>query len=685
MASEQKLEYCSVCSEPTGHAGARDGPIFIDTGKGTIVPLCDKCLDGIRQWVLRDYGYRGAETERIINAPNGLQDRIDGLKKDNALLAAQLREAQQEQDREREPLRQICKFHESACWVRTSERLPELNQPVLVYLVGVQNPPSIEFGQREHIFGTRDGWHWNLTGGGAYTYWSPYPEMGSRVTHWQPLPESPMALAGAGEEQIRQHENDCACLPEDRSVTETVTVLCEQMEALESKVSKYHDIIVNLDAELAKEKALAAKLREAQQNVTTLEQLHRDDHDWRVRAEEAVKLAVARLTDPGDPHSDLHDDDGVESHTMARVANDLNTLLAPGRAGGTAMSEFTDKLDRLQEAATMENWKRVEDARAAIEREYALLAARVEALEGERAERRKWVLEIMERREYDPCWFGSGNCGNWPSCSPDCPLRKLMDAVGIVPQDNGGIDKQALMPAGQDVVTCLDDLRKNYAALAAKLQEAERAPALDRNTLGSLVRQAWIEWAKEQPNPKASWLVPWDELAESDKEADRRIGEAVATFYALRLKEAEQENKRLRESNGNAFVAGAQWWEYHQTKATMWNSDRREAEQEAQKLGYDFRPSFEKYLENRIAEAEKERDKYQTALERIRNAKTVCCPKCEGNGWVYVDGKPHYHPEEVPTVVCVNCGGSGWLRHKSVQEIVAGALAGAGEKEKANG
>lgn len=30
-----------------------------------------------------------------------------------------------------------------------------------------------------------------------------------------------------------------------------------------------------------------------------------------------------------------------------------------------------------------------------------------------------------------------------------------------------------------------------------------------------------------------------------------------------------------------AFVQGAAWWEYHQTKATMWQSDRRLAEEEA--------------------------------------------------------------------------------------------------------
>ena len=48
-----------------------------------------------------------------------------------------------------------------------------------------------------------------------------------------------------------------------------------------------------------------------------------------------------------------------------------------------------------------------------------------------------------------------------------------------------------------------------------------------RESLGRRVREVWIEWAKRQPNPKPSWLVPYDELSEPDKEADRCIGSAI--------------------------------------------------------------------------------------------------------------------------------------------------------------
>lgn len=50
----------------------------------------------------------------------------------------------------------------------------------------------------------------------------------------------------------------------------------------------------------------------------------------------------------------------------------------------------------------------------------------------------------------------------------------------------------------------------------------------NRERLGRLVREVWIEWAKEQPAPKPSWLVPWEGLSEPDREVDRRIGERLA-------------------------------------------------------------------------------------------------------------------------------------------------------------
>jgi hypothetical protein len=53
----------------------------------------------------------------------------------------------------------------------------------------------------------------------------------------------------------------------------------------------------------------------------------------------------------------------------------------------------------------------------------------------------------------------------------------------------------------------------------------------NREEGGRLVRIAWIEWAQQQPNPKPSWLVPWEGLSEEDKEADRQIWEKITQPY----------------------------------------------------------------------------------------------------------------------------------------------------------
>jgi hypothetical protein len=62
---------------------------------------------------------------------------------------------------------------------------------------------------------------------------------------------------------------------------------------------------------------------------------------------------------------------------------------------------------------------------------------------------------------------------------------------------------------------------------------AETSSPFDRDQLGRFVREAWVRWAETQPSPKASWLLPYDELSEPDKEADRQIGEAVARWVLI--------------------------------------------------------------------------------------------------------------------------------------------------------
>ena len=52
-------------------------------------------------------------------------------------------------------------------------------------------------------------------------------------------------------------------------------------------------------------------------------------------------------------------------------------------------------------------------------------------------------------------------------------------------------------------------------------------PAEPRELLGRLVRQVWLEWAREQPDAKPSWLLPWEELDDGQREVDMRIGEVL--------------------------------------------------------------------------------------------------------------------------------------------------------------
>jgi hypothetical protein len=60
------------------------------------------------------------------------------------------------------------------------------------------------------------------------------------------------------------------------------------------------------------------------------------------------------------------------------------------------------------------------------------------------------------------------------------------------------------------------------------------------DTLGRLVRHLWVDWARKQPNPKPSWLVPYDDLSEPDKQADREIGTGVAMIVAGKLHKAAE-------------------------------------------------------------------------------------------------------------------------------------------------
>jgi hypothetical protein len=75
------------------------------------------------------------------------------------------------------------------------------------------------------------------------------------------------------------------------------------------------------------------------------------------------------------------------------------------------------------------------------------------------------------------------------------------------------------------------DRRRAWRAVAAR-RDAVPDPAgilalagVTREQLGEQVRDRWITWARIQPDPKPSHLVPYDQLSPADQEADMSIGE----------------------------------------------------------------------------------------------------------------------------------------------------------------
>jgi len=74
----------------------------------------------------------------------------------------------------------------------------------------------------------------------------------------------------------------------------------------------------------------------------------------------------------------------------------------------------------------------------------------------------------------------------------------------------------------------------------------------DREPLGRLVRETWIDWALEQPGAiKPAWLTRWEDLDDGQREVDMRIGAAVAVRAVA---DAKLRNERLE---AQVFALGA--------------------------------------------------------------------------------------------------------------------------------
>lgn len=102
------------------------------------------------------------------------------------------------------------------------------------------------------------------------------------------------------------------------------------------------------------------------------------------------------------------------------------------------------------------------------------------------------------------------------------------------------------------------------------------ASSLSRDELGRIVREAWVRWAGQQPEPRPGWLIQWPDLNEADREVDRLIGEAVAAAIEPPRPEAivyasegvlhafEDCDEAITFSDANALdIGGIHQWIWH--------------------------------------------------------------------------------------------------------------------------
>jgi len=70
-------------------------------------------------------------------------------------------------------------------------------------------------------------------------------------------------------------------------------------------------------------------------------------------------------------------------------------------------------------------------------------------------------------------------------------------------------------------------MSETYARIMDPKDKLEDLIETKSEELGRLVREEWVAFAKEQPNPKPNHLVGWDELDPMNRAIDCRIGAAL--------------------------------------------------------------------------------------------------------------------------------------------------------------
>lgn len=111
-----------------------------------------------------------------------------------------------------------------------------------------------------------------------------------------------------------------------------------------------------------------------------------------------------------------------------------------------------------------------------------------------------------------------------------------------------GFDQKAMDAAWQNALELIRERGDDPEQLIAQASKNLADWGRHWESMGRKVREVWIGWAKERPEPKASWLMPWEELSEPDKDVDRRIGRVL---WELGFSAAHSRIERLEKDSAS--------------------------------------------------------------------------------------------------------------------------------------
>lgn len=134
-----------------------------------------------------------------------------------------------------------------------------------------------------------------------------------------------------------------------------------------------------------------------------------------------------------------------------------------------------------------------------------------------------------------------------------------------------------------------------------------------REALGRQVRDVWVQWASEQPDPKPTWLVGWDELDEGQREVDMRIGETLAQAAVAVPEETRDDDKLAEAEHRIRHNASMPNPKYADERILLAEYDRR-----AQEIA-NLRDAFSAGMVTELR-AENERDLFRRDLEAAQAA-----------------------------------------------------------------